>query len=96
MSKASKRTKGGKKAPAKKRAAANTGPRGRAVVKRPGAPLPAAEEMTAAEREHFIETLRASRQLAEGPGPLPPGATHVIETDDKGTARVVRKRYSAL
>ncbi len=48
------------------------------------------------EAAHFVETLEANRQLAHEPGPLPPGATHQVETDESGAKRVVRKRFSAL
>lgn len=49
----------------------------------------------AAERDLFIETLRANEQLAEGPVPLPPGATHQVETDDEGCQVIRRRRFSA-
>jgi hypothetical protein len=87
MSKASKQAKSGKKSPAKKRSSGKPRPRGRALIKQQ-----AGDE----EREHFIETLRANKQLAAGPGPLPPGATHAVESDSDGHAQVVRKRYSAF
>ena len=48
------------------------------------------------EAEHFLETLDANRQIAPAEGPMPPGTTHRIETDESGVRRVVRKRYSAL
>jgi hypothetical protein len=48
------------------------------------------------EAKHFERTLRANRQVADGSGPLPPGATHVEEQDDEGRTRVKRKRFSAV
>ena len=59
--------------------------------------LPA--DATAADRleaEHFLRVLEVNEQLSRKPGPLPPGATHQIETDRTGAKRVVRKRFSAL
>jgi len=56
-------------------------------------------EATAAEQleaEDFVRVLDANQQLARKPGPLPPGATHQLETDRSGAKRVVRKRFSAL
>jgi hypothetical protein len=56
-------------------------------------------DATAADRleaEHFLRVLEANEQLARKPGPLPPGATHQIETARSGAKRVVRKRFSAL
>jgi hypothetical protein len=53
----------------------------------------AAEQL---EAEHFVRVLDANEQLARQPGPLPPGATHQLETDRSGAKRVVRKRFSAL
>ena len=47
------------------------------------------------EAAHFIETLQANRQLAPEAGPLPPGATHQIKTDESGQKRLVRKRFNA-
>ena len=47
------------------------------------------------EAEHFVRVLDANQQLTREPGPLPPGATHQIETDRAGAKRVVRKRFSA-
>jgi hypothetical protein len=76
------------------------------AIKDPGAPkqgprllvkLPA--DATAADRleaEHFLRVLEANEQLSRKPGPLPPGATHQIETGRTGVKRVVRKRFSAL
>jgi hypothetical protein len=48
------------------------------------------------EAQHFVKTLKANKQLALQPGPLPPGTTHQLELDASGTQHVVRKRYSAL
>ena len=47
------------------------------------------------EAEHFVRVLDDTEQLAREPGPIPPGATHRIETDRAGAKRVVRKRFSA-
>ncbi|HSE15499.1 MAG TPA: HAD family hydrolase [Pyrinomonadaceae bacterium] len=49
-----------------------------------------------ADAASFVETLAANEQVTDQPGPLPPGATHRIETDEKGRKRLVRKRYSAI
>jgi len=51
---------------------------------------------TLAEAARFVETLEANRQIARGPGPLPPGATHRIEKDARGGKRLVRTRFSAI
>jgi hypothetical protein len=48
------------------------------------------------EAEHFVRVLVANKQLARKPGPLPPGATHQLETDAAGAKRLVRRRFSAL
>jgi FMN phosphatase YigB (HAD superfamily) len=49
-----------------------------------------------ADAASFVETLAANDQVTDKPGPLPPGATHRIETDKKGRKRLVRKRFSAI
>ena len=49
-----------------------------------------------ADAASFVETLAANEQVTDEPGPLPPGATHRIETDEKGQKRLVRKRFSAI
>ena len=49
-----------------------------------------------ADAASFVETLAANEQVTDKPGPLPPGATHRIETDEKGRKRLVRKRFSAI
>ena len=56
----------------------------------------ACEDEAAAEAKQFERTLRANRQIASGKGPLPPGATHVEEKDEKGRTRIKRKRFSAV
>jgi hypothetical protein len=43
----------------------------------------------------FVQTLEDNRQLAYGSDPLPPGATHLVETRPDGTRRLTRKRFSA-
>jgi hypothetical protein len=49
------------------------------------------------EEELFEESLRENGQLAEEDSEeLPPGATHKVETNDKGERKVQRKRFSAL
>jgi hypothetical protein len=49
-----------------------------------------------AEAAKFVETLEANQQLAYAPGPLPPGATHQLETDGEGRRLLKRKRFSAI
>jgi hypothetical protein len=49
-----------------------------------------------ADATSFVESLEANKQVTDKPGPLPPGATHQIETDKKGQKRLVRKRFSAI
>jgi hypothetical protein len=51
---------------------------------------------TVADAASFVETLEANKQVTDKPGPLPPGATHRIETDKKGQKKLVRKRFSAI
>jgi hypothetical protein len=63
--------------------------------KAPAAPA-ACDDQAAAEARQFARTLRANRQVASGQGPLPPGATHVEEKDEKGRTRLKRKRFSAV
>jgi hypothetical protein len=48
-----------------------------------------------AEAQHHVETLEANRQIARGPGTMPPGTTHRVESDASGQRRLVRKRFSA-
>jgi hypothetical protein len=48
------------------------------------------------EFRSFAESLEANRQISRGAGPLQSGATHKIETDEKGHRRLVRKRFSAI
>ena len=48
------------------------------------------------EREIFERSLREHGQLAEADAEeLPPGATHRVETDEKGEPTIVRERFSA-
>jgi len=42
----------------------------------------------------FVQTLEDNRQLAHGPGPLPPGTTHQIETRPDGKRLLTRKRFN--
>lgn len=49
-----------------------------------------------ADAASFVETLADNKQIAGEGEPLPPGATHRIETDKKGRKRLVRKRFSAV
>lgn len=51
---------------------------------------------TVAEAAHYIKTLEDNEQISHEPGPLPPGATHQVETDEQGRKRLVRKRFSAI
>jgi hypothetical protein len=48
------------------------------------------------EFRSFAESLKANQQVSRGAGSLQPGATHKIETDEKGRRRLVRKRFSAI
>jgi hypothetical protein len=48
------------------------------------------------EFRSFAESLKANQQISRGAGTLQSGATHKIETDDKGRRRLVRKRFSAI
>lgn len=48
------------------------------------------------EFRSFAESLKANQQISRGAGVLQPGATHKIETDEKGRRRLVRKRFSAI
>jgi len=48
------------------------------------------------EAEQFVKVLDANRQISRSAGPLPPGATHQVETDATGSRRLKRKRFSAL
>jgi hypothetical protein len=49
-----------------------------------------------AEAQRFVDTLEANHQIARGEGPVPPGATHRVESDAAGHQRLVRKRFSAV
>ena len=70
------------------------GARGPILAPLAGDPTPE----TVAEATKFVETLEANNQIARPSvsGPLPPGATHCIETDATGAKRLVRRRFSAL
>ena len=50
------------------------------------------------EEAAFVNSLIAhSQAVVVGPGDkLPPGATHELVKDDRGTLKAVRKRFSAL
>ena len=48
------------------------------------------------EARHFVQTLSAHRQIADSEEELPPGATHIVETDSKGRRKIQRRRFSAL
>ena len=57
----------------------------------PVKPSPTPEEEAAA----YLRGLeRRGRLVAEGPDPLPPGATHVVEVVKGGARRIKRKRFS--
>jgi len=49
-----------------------------------------------AEAASFVESLAAHGQIAGREGKATGGATHQIETDEKGNRRLVRKRFSAI
>jgi hypothetical protein len=49
-----------------------------------------------AEATKFVETLETNQQLAYAPGPLPPGATHQLETDAEGRRLLKRQRFLAI
>lgn len=48
-----------------------------------------------AEADQFVETLEANHQIAHGPGPLAPGATHRVVTDEQGHRILRRVRFTA-
>ncbi len=54
------------------------------------------EDGAAAEAEHYLETLRENRKIADEGAPLQPGQTHRIETDEEGRKHLKRKRFSAF
>jgi hypothetical protein len=64
---------------------------GRIVVQVPADAGPAGRTEAAA----FVRTLAANKQIARGE-PMPPGATHEVETDAAGRKHLVRKRFSAI
>ena len=58
---------------------------------------PETSDPEAAAREAFEAGLRARGEAARAvDGKLPPGATHEIVTDEDGTERLVRRRFSAF
>jgi hypothetical protein len=76
--------------------AGKTKPAKTTATKRAHLILPAGTRADRKEAEHFVKTLKANKQLYQGSGILPPGATHKIETDESGAQHLVRKRYSAI
>ena len=52
------------------------------------------DEVLIEDASKFVQTLEDNQQLAYGTGPLPPGATHTVETHADGTKRVTRKRFT--
>jgi hypothetical protein len=48
------------------------------------------------EARQYLKTLSANGQVGTGPGPLPAGTTHQVETDAEGRRCLTRKRYSAI
>ena len=54
------------------------------------------DDLLIEEASKYLQTLEDNKQLAYGTGPLPPGATHNVETRPDGTKRVTRKRFSAI
>jgi hypothetical protein len=48
------------------------------------------------EERALKKSLKAHGQLHEGKGPLPPGATHVLEKRAGKKPALVRKRFSAI
>jgi beta-phosphoglucomutase-like phosphatase (HAD superfamily) len=48
------------------------------------------------EAADYVRTLAANNQVGLQPGSLPPGATHQVETDDRGRRYLKRTRFSAL
>ncbi|HXI53713.1 MAG TPA: hypothetical protein VNH84_19500, partial [Candidatus Saccharimonadales bacterium] len=55
---------------------------------------PSAEQV--AEAASFVRSLARHGQIAGQTAKNPRGATHQIETDEKGNRRLVRKRFSVL
>jgi len=49
-----------------------------------------------AEAASFVKSLATHGQIAGRPGKRARGATHQIETDEKGNRKLVRKRFSAI
>jgi hypothetical protein len=68
--------------------------RGRKGEVRSVAKQPSAEQVE--EVSSFVRSLAQHGQIAGHAGKDAKGTTHQIETDKKGTRRLVRKRYSAL
>lgn len=54
------------------------------------------EAAAIADATRFVKSLAASHKLAEGEGPVPPGATHQVEVDAKGRRILRRRRFSAF
>ena len=54
------------------------------------------EAAAIADATRFVKSLADSRKLAEGEGPVPPGATHQVEIDAKGRRILRRRRFSAF
>lgn len=52
------------------------------------------DEVLLEDAAKFVQTLEDNKQVAYGPGPLPPGTTHQIETRPDGTRRLTRRRFS--
>ena len=48
------------------------------------------------EAIHFVQTLEDNQQIQHEPGPLEPGKTHQIVTDESGNQRLVRRGFSAI
>jgi hypothetical protein len=53
------------------------------------------ENVLIEDASKFVQTLVDNNQLAFESGPLPPGATHQIDTRPDGTRRLTRKRFTA-
>ena len=57
------------------------------TAKKPATPTPA-------EEAAYLEMLVKTGQAVPAGRKLPPGATHVVVTDDTGAAKAVRRRFS--
>lgn len=77
-------------------------PAKRAPVKSPASPKkarPAAKNspLSPADEAAYLEMLiKTGQAVPAGRGPLPSGATHVLETDDAGRVKPVRRRASIV